>query len=57
MDFLAYGDLFIGNFADVMLGAGVILLLMATFGPRRVAAQQPVESSRSAEQPKIDLEP
>ena len=27
-DFLAYGDWFIGNLADVFLGAGVILLLL-----------------------------
>ncbi len=34
-DFLAYGNLFIGNLADVVLGIGVILLLGITWPRRR----------------------
>ncbi len=34
-DFLAYGNLFIGNLADVVLGIGVILLLGNTWTRRR----------------------
>lgn len=34
IDFLAYGNLFIGNLADVALGAGAIVLSMTLFLPR-----------------------
>lgn len=33
-DFLAYGDAFIGNLADVLVGAGVVLGLLASFHKR-----------------------
>lgn len=35
-DFLAYGDLFIGNLADVVLGAGVALSLLLSLSNRQV---------------------
>lgn len=38
VDFLAYGDLFIGNLADVALGVGIVMLLLATFARRRNSA-------------------
>ncbi|MEJ1089959.1 signal peptidase II [Microbacterium sp. Mu-80] len=34
-DFLAYGNLFIGNLADIALGIGVVLLLGVTWTRRR----------------------
>jgi len=42
-DFLAYGNLFIGNLADIALGIGVVLLLGVTWTRRRT-----VEPARSA---------
>ncbi|WP_040568921.1 signal peptidase II [Microbacterium yannicii] len=35
-DFLAYGNLFIGNIADIALGAGVIVLAGAMWARRRI---------------------
>ncbi|WP_248152206.1 signal peptidase II [Microbacterium aoyamense] len=55
VDFLAYGDLFIGNLADVALGAGVILLLIDTFRRRRTASQS-VDDARSEAQSTIEVE-
>lgn len=40
-DFLAYGNLFIGNLADVALGIGVALLLGITWTHRRKADMSP----------------
>ena len=37
-DFLAYGDLFIGNLADVALGAGVIVLALSLWSAKRRSA-------------------
>lgn len=42
-DFLAYGNMFIGNLADIALGIGVVLLLGVTWTRRRT-----VEPARSA---------
>lgn len=37
-DFLAYGDLFIGNLADVALGAGVLVLGLSLWSAKRRSA-------------------
>lgn len=42
-DFLAYGDLFIGNIADIAIGAGVVLYLLAAW---RTNAGTPNHRSR-----------
>ena len=43
-DFLAYGDLFIGNLADVFLGIGAVLLLIGALRPpRRTPQPDPAE--------------
>lgn len=41
-DFLAYGELFIGNLADVALGAGAIMLLVSVWHRRRTGPSGPV---------------
>ncbi len=43
-DFLAYGDWFIGNLADVALGAGVIVLGLALWARQR-AGERPADHS------------
>lgn len=53
-DFLAYGELFIGNLADVALGIGALLLFADALGqgrsrPDRTPAASPAPSSESNE--------
>ncbi|MGX5769788.1 signal peptidase II [Microbacterium trichothecenolyticum] len=49
-DFLAYSDWFIGNFADIALGAGVILAVIVSARQQPIASRDE-ESSASAPAP------
>lgn len=50
-DFLAYGELFIGNLADVALGAGAIVLLLSLWRRRRT--RPPVPSTVSPDHAQV----
>lgn len=48
-DFLAYGELFIGNFADVALGLGAIVLGVSVWLRRRAQADERATARRGAD--------
>lgn len=50
-DFLAYGNLFIGNLADVALGAGVIVLGLTIWARHRCARASAAEGATNAASP------
>ena len=50
-DFLAYGNLFIGNLADVALGAGVIVLVGVLWARRRAATAQRADTTQDGQEP------
>lgn len=47
-DFLAYGDLFIGNLADVAIGAGIVLYLLGAWRIRATSRASPPTADGSA---------
>ena len=53
-DFLAYGTLFIGNLADVALGAGAVLLFIGAWRKgRNSGTSAPAEPSEPTQQPEV----
>ena len=50
-DFLAYGTWFIGNLADVALGAGVIVLVGVLWARRRAATAQRADTTQDGQEP------
>ncbi|CAG7619657.1 signal peptidase II [Leucobacter soli] len=47
-DFLAYGELFIGNLADVAIGAGIVLYLFGAWRVRATSRTSPATAGGSA---------
>lgn len=52
-DFLAYGNWFIGNLADIALGVGAVILGLGLWIRRRAASQEPGATSVPAEDAQV----
>ena len=55
-DFLAYGTWFIGNLADVALGAGVIVLAGVLWARRRAATAQRADTATDGPEPVAEVQ-
>lgn len=55
-DFLAYGTWFIGNLADVALGAGVIVLAGVLWARRRAATAQRADTAPDGPEPVAEVQ-